>query len=52
MSVEEKARDEVNRRHPQWHDNGVGIIQAARYRSGFVEGTVAHVTQTAPHAKD
>jgi hypothetical protein len=55
MSVEERARDEVNRRHPQWHDNGVGIGQAARYRSGFVEGAVWQASQKAnseqPHSR-
>ena len=34
----DEARSEVNRRHPQWHDNGVGIAQGSHYRSGFVEG--------------
>ena len=38
MSVEDEARAEVNRRHPWWHDNGVGIVQGSHYRSGFVDG--------------
>ena len=38
MSVEDKARAEVNRRHPAWHDNGVGSVQGSHYRSGFVDG--------------
>ena len=32
------ARAEVNRRHPSWHDNGVGIVQGSHYRGGFVDG--------------
>ena len=35
---EQEARAEVNRRHPQWHDNGMGIVQGSHYRSGFIAG--------------
>ena len=37
-ATEQEARAEVNRRHPAWHDNGVGIVQGSQYRSGFVDG--------------
>jgi len=32
------ARAEAQRQHPPWHDNGVGIVQAAHWRDGFVAG--------------
>lgn len=37
-NIEQAARAYVNKRHPAWHDNGVGIVQGSHYRSGFVAG--------------
>ncbi len=46
----EKAAQEAQRRHPEWHDRGVGIVQGSHWRSGFIAGAewalgdlVAHV---------
>lgn len=39
-AVEKAATEFVNRKHPAWHDNGVGIVQGSHYRSGFVAGAV------------
>jgi len=38
--VEESARAEVHRRHPEWHDRGVGIVQGSHFREGFVKGAL------------
>lgn len=38
MTIRDDAREYISRKRPEWHDNGVGIVQGSHYRSGFVDG--------------
>jgi hypothetical protein len=38
MNIPEEAGKEAQRRHPEWHDQGVGIVQGSHWRSGFIAG--------------
>lgn len=49
--VTERAREYVNKKHPAWHDNGVGIVQGSHYRSGFVDGAKWQASQPATDAQ-
>lgn len=38
QSIRDEARAYIHKKHPEWHDNGVGIVQGSHYRSGFADG--------------
>lgn len=37
-ALNDAAREYVYKRHPQHHDQGVGIVQGSHYRAGFIAG--------------
>ena len=40
MSIKDEARTYIDKKHPWWHDVGVGIVQGSHYRGGFIKGAV------------
>lgn len=38
QSIRDEARAYIHKKRPEWHDNGVGIVQGSHYRSGFADG--------------
>jgi hypothetical protein len=39
--VRAEAATKAEKRHPSWHDNGVGVVQGSHWRAGYVEGYTA-----------
>lgn len=58
MTIRDKASEYIHKKRPEWHDNGVGIVQGSHYRSGFAagaewaEGILPTATQTLTDAAD
>lgn len=48
MSIRDEALKHIHKRRPEWHDNGVGIVQGSHYRSGFADGAEWAASRPAP----
>lgn len=44
-AVREAAGNHIHRARPEWHDNGVGIVQGSHYRAGFIDGAEWQASQ-------